>query len=69
MRKFRFKDKDGSVKRIKGKIIDKDVPVRDSKLYVMEVKSRAELDHVEYLVEKAKFVEIAMERKVIRSWW
>ncbi len=31
--------------------MDIDVLIRDS-IYVMEVKSRAELDHVEYLMEK-----------------
>ncbi len=67
VRKFRFKDEDGSITGVKGRIVDIDVLVRDSKLYVMEVKSRAELDHVEYLMEKARFVERIMGRKVDRA--
>jgi len=42
---------------MKGRVVDIDVLVRDSKLYVIEVKSRAELDHIGYLIEKVKFVE------------
>ncbi len=66
VRKFRFKDEDGSVTGVKGRIVDVDVLVKDSELYVIEVKSRAELDHVEYLREKVKFVEKVMGRGVDR---
>ncbi len=64
VRKFRFKDESGEVTGVKGRIVDVDVLVKDSKLYVIEVKSRAELDHVEYLPEKVRFVENIMGRRV-----
>ncbi len=64
--KFKFKDEDGSVTGMKGRIIDIDVLVKDSALYVIEVKSRAELDHVEYLKEKTIFVGKLMGREVDR---
>ncbi len=66
VKKFRFRDEDGSVTGVRGRIVDVDVLVIDSALYVIEVKSRAELDHVEYLPEKARFVEMILGRKVDR---
>jgi len=62
--KLRFTDKDGSITGIKGKIIDVDVSVKDEKLYLIEVKSRAELDHVDVLYEKARAVEKYLNRNV-----
>ncbi len=67
VRKFRFKDEDGSATGVKGRIIDIDILVKDSALYVIEVKSRVELDHVEYVVDKAKLVEKVMGRKVDKT--
>ncbi len=64
VRKFRFKDESGEVAGVKGRMVDVDVLVKDSKLYVIEVKSRAELDHVEYLPEKVRFVENIMGMRV-----
>ncbi|HIE23674.1 MAG TPA: DUF3782 domain-containing protein, partial [Candidatus Korarchaeota archaeon] len=61
--KFRFKDVEGKYLR-KGTIVDVDVLVRDEKLYVIEVKSRAERDHVEMLPEKASVVEKVLGRAV-----
>ncbi len=66
VRKFRLKDEDGSITGVKGRIVDVDVLIKDSKLYVIEVKSRAELDHVEYLSEKVRFVEKVLGRKADR---
>ncbi len=66
VRKFRFKDEEGSITGVRGRVVDVDILVKDSELYVIEVKSRAELDHVEYLGEKVKFVEKVMGRKVDR---
>ncbi|TDA41931.1 MAG: hypothetical protein DSO07_01955 [Thermoproteota archaeon] len=62
--KLRFTDKDGSITGIKGKIIDVDISVKDEKLYLIEVKSRAELDHVDVLYEKARAVEKYLNRNV-----
>ncbi len=64
VRKFRFKDTDGSITGYKGRIVDIDILAEDSHLYIMEVKSTFELDQVEYLIEKAKFVEAVLGRKV-----
>jgi hypothetical protein len=50
--KLRFTDKDGSITGIKGRIIDINISVKDDKLFLIEVKSRAELDHVDALYEK-----------------
>ncbi|MGC8932748.1 MAG: PD-(D/E)XK nuclease family protein [Candidatus Methanodesulfokora sp.] len=62
--KLRFVDRDGSLTGIKGRIVDIDVLVRDEKLYLIEVKSRAELDHVEALPLKVKAVEGYLRRSV-----
>ena len=66
VRKLRFKDEDGKVTGVKGRIVDVDILIKDSKLYVIEVKSRAELDHVEHLYDKVKFVEKFMGRQADR---
>jgi len=55
--KFRLKDADGTYTGVRGKIIDVDVLIKDDKLYIMEVKSYAELDHVQTLYEKIKPIE------------
>jgi len=64
VKKFSFKDRDGSLTGVRGRVIDVDVLVRDERLYVMEVKSRAEVDHVEYLLDKVRIVEKVLGRKV-----
>ena len=67
VKKFRFKDEDGSVTGVRGRVVDVDILVEDFRFYVIEVKSRAELDHVEYLMEKVKLVEKIMDRKVDKA--
>jgi hypothetical protein len=62
--KLRFTDRDGSITGVKGRIVDIDVSVRDGKLYLVEVKSRAELDHVEALYEKVRAVEKYLAKSV-----
>ena len=66
--KFRCRDEDGRLTGVRGRIVDVDVLVRDDKVYVIEVKSRAELDHVEALPEKARVVEKVLKRKVERTY-
>jgi len=61
--KMRFVDEDGKITGIRGRIIDID-SIKDEKLYLIEVKSRAELDHVEALPIKAEAVEKFLKRKV-----
>lgn len=62
--KLRFTDRDGSITGVRGRIVDIDVSVRDGKLYLVEVKSRAELDHVEALYEKVRAVEKYLAKSV-----
>ena len=62
--KFRYRDEDGSITGVRGRVVDVDVIVKNEKLYVIEVKSRAELEHVEALLDKAKVVEKILNRKV-----
>ncbi|WP_288104760.1 DUF3782 domain-containing protein [Thermofilum sp.] len=62
--KLRFTDRDGSITGVRGRIVDVDVSVRDGKLYLVEVKSRAELDHVEALYEKVRAVEKYLAKSV-----
>jgi len=62
--KFRYRDEDGSITGVRGRVVDVDVIVKNEKLYVIEVKSRAELEHVEALPDKAKVVEKILNRKV-----
>jgi len=47
VRKLRLRDEDGNLTGVKGRVVDVDVLVEDEKVYVIEVKSRAELEHVE----------------------
>ncbi len=62
--KFRYRDEDGSITGVRGRVVDVDVIVKNEKLYVIEVKSRAELEHVEALLDKAKVVEKLLNKKV-----
>ena len=62
--KFKFRDIDGRIIGVKGRTVDVDVLVRDEKVYVIEVKSRTELEHVEMLPEKSKTVERVLKRTV-----
>jgi hypothetical protein len=62
--KFKFKDENGSITGIKGKIIDVDVLIKDEKLYVIEVKSTAEIDHIEHLIEKTNAIKKILKRLV-----
>jgi len=64
--KFRFKDMDDSVTGVKGRIVDVDVLVRDDRVYVIEVKSRAEIEHVEMLSDKARAVERVLGKPVVK---
>ena len=64
--KFRFRDRDGSVTGVKGRIIDVDILVRDDRVYVIEVKSRAELAHVEILPGKARVVGKVLGKAVAK---
>jgi len=61
--KFKFKDKDGSYTGREGEVIDVDILIKDEKLYIIEVKSHAELDHVERLIDKVPVVEKVLNRK------
>jgi hypothetical protein len=61
---MRFVDEDGKMTGIRGRIIDIDVSIEDEKLYLIEVKSRAELDHVEAFPIKAGAMEKFFKRKV-----
>jgi hypothetical protein len=61
--KFKFKDKDGSYTGRKWEVIDVDILIKDEKLYIIEVKSHAELDHVERLIDKVPVVEKVLNRK------
>ena len=66
--KFRFKDIDGSYTGVKGKVIDVDVLVKDEGIYVIEVKSRAELEHMEFLPEKAKVIEKMFKKPIAKRF-
>lgn len=66
--KLRFTDRDGSITGIKGRIIDTNILVKGNKLFLIEVKSRAELDHVDILFEKARAVEKYLNRNVDRMF-
>lgn len=64
VRKLRLRDEDGSLTGAKGRVIDVGVLVEDEKVYVIEVKSRAELEHVEALPVKASAVGRALGKRV-----
>ena len=65
---FRFKDLDGSYTGRKGTVVQIDILVKDSELYLMEVKSHAEVDHLERLVDKVPVVERILRRKASRVY-
>jgi len=66
--RLRFTDEDGSITGVKGRVVDVDVLVRDGGLYLVKVKPRAELDHVEALYEKARAVERLLNRSVSKAF-
>ncbi len=66
--KFRVRDADGRLTGVRGRVVDVDVLVRDDRVYVLEVKSRAEIEHVEALPEKARVVEKVLGRMVDRIY-
>ena len=55
--KYSYIDRDGSLTGIKGRKVELDVFVHNGKLYLIEVKSHAEFEDVEWFFEKAKWVE------------
>jgi len=66
--KFRLKDAEGTYTGVKGKVVDIDVMIEDDKIYLLEVKSYADLDHVQWLYEKIKPVEKALNRRVEKAF-
>ncbi|MEZ0345363.1 MAG: DUF3782 domain-containing protein, partial [Infirmifilum sp.] len=68
VRKFRFKDEDGRYTGRPGTLIDIDVLIEDEELYLLEVKSHAELDHVERLIDKVPVVERILNRKASKIY-
>jgi len=67
VRKLRLRDEDGSLTGVKGRVVDVDVLVEDEKVYVIEVKSRAELEHVEALPLKSQVVGKVLGKQVART--
>jgi len=65
--KFRYRDVDGSVTGVKGRVVDVDVLVKDDRVYVIEVKSRAEVEHVEMLPGKVRTVERVLGKPVAKA--
>lgn len=61
--KFTYKDIDGRYYR-RGAKIEVDVYAHDEKTYLIEVKSHAELEDVEWFFEKANIVEKILGKKV-----
>ena len=61
---FRYVDVTGEVSGRKGTLTEVDVVVKDDKLYLIEVKSHAEVDHVERLHEKREVVEKVLNKTV-----
>ncbi len=68
VRKFRYRDADGEYTGRPGSVIDVDILIEDQRLYVVEVKSSAELDHVERLADKVPILERILNRKVDRVY-
>jgi len=66
--KFRVKDVDERVTGIRGRVVDVGVLVRDDRVYVLEIESRAEMEHVEALPERARVVERVLGRRVERLY-
>jgi len=64
IRKFKYVDADGSITGVKGKTIDVDILATDDRLYIIEVKSRAEMDHVNALIDKARYIENILKHRV-----
>jgi len=67
VRKLRLRDEDGSLTGVKGRVVDVDVLVEDEKVYVIEVKSRAELEHVEALPLKSQVVGKVLGKQVAKT--
>ncbi len=65
---FRFKDVDGRYTGRRGTVVEVDALIRDSELYIIEVKSHAELDHLERLADKVPVVERILNREASRVY-
>ncbi|KUO93809.1 MAG: hypothetical protein AT717_03265, partial [Vulcanisaeta sp. CIS_19] len=63
--KFIYTDVDGRYYR-QGARLEMDVYIHDDKVYLIEVKSHAELDDVEWLFDKARIVGRILGREVKR---
>jgi len=62
--KFRVRDEDGSLTGVRGRIVDVDALIENEKVYVIEVKSRAELEHIEALPSKANVVSKVLKKPI-----
>ena len=60
--RFVYTDVDGRFYR-RGARVEVDVYIHDERMYLVEVKSHAELDHVEWFYDKAQIVEKILERR------
>jgi hypothetical protein len=60
--RFVYTDVDGRFYR-RGARIEVDVYIHDERMYLIEVKSHAELDHVEWFYDKTQIVERILGRK------
>jgi hypothetical protein len=60
--RFVYTDVDGRFYR-RGARIEVDVYIHDEKMYLVEVKSHAELDHVEWFYDKTQIVERILGRR------
>ena len=60
--RFVYTDVDGRFYR-RGARIEVDVYIHDERMYLVEVKSHAELDHVEWFYDKARIVERILGRR------
>jgi hypothetical protein len=60
--RFVYTDVDGRFYR-RGARIEVDVYIHDERMYLVEVKSHAELDHVEWFCDKTQIVEKILGRK------
>jgi len=60
--KFIYRDLEGKY-HVKGSTIEFDIYIHDDKVYLIEVKSHAEIDHVEWFYKRAEIYEKITSRK------
>jgi len=68
VKKFTYVDHDGSVTGLRGRKIEVDLLIRDHDVVVIEVKSYADEEDMDFLRDKTMYVERILNKRVIKAY-